>query len=70
MQSVSDLCHSLFSFTFKYSSCFEISGQEDDTIDYDEGIKITPFNMKDELEEGHFDKEGTYIFKKEVIAMN
>ncbi|XP_064618794.1 CD2 antigen cytoplasmic tail-binding protein 2 homolog [Lineus longissimus] len=43
----------------------DIEGQEDDTIDYDDGIKITPFNMKDELEEGHFDKEGTFIFDKE-----
>ncbi len=42
-------------------------GQEDATIDYDEGIQITPFNMKDELEEGHFDSEGMYIFKKEKV---
>ncbi|XP_074641708.1 CD2 antigen cytoplasmic tail-binding protein 2 homolog [Tubulanus polymorphus] len=41
----------------------DIEGQEDDTIDYDEGTKITPFNMKEEMEEGHFDTEGTYIFK-------
>ncbi|XP_023232302.1 CD2 antigen cytoplasmic tail-binding protein 2-like [Centruroides sculpturatus] len=43
----------------------ELEGQEDATIDYDEGIKITPFNMAEELEEGYFDKEGTFIFKKE-----
>ena len=33
---------------------------------YEEGIAITPFNMREELEEGHFDKDGTYIFSKEV----
>ncbi|XP_033748039.1 CD2 antigen cytoplasmic tail-binding protein 2-like [Pecten maximus] len=46
----------------------EIEGQEDSTIDRDGEIQITPFNMKDELEEGHFDKEGTYIYdkKKEI----
>ncbi|XP_060079259.1 CD2 antigen cytoplasmic tail-binding protein 2-like [Ylistrum balloti] len=46
----------------------EIEGQEDSTIERDGEIQITPFNMKDELEEGHFDKEGTYIYdkKKEI----
>ncbi|CAL1290707.1 unnamed protein product [Larinioides sclopetarius] len=43
----------------------ELEGQEDGTIDFDGDIKITPFNMKEELEEGYFDKEGTYIFQKE-----
>lgn len=43
----------------------EIEGQEEATIDYDEGIKITPFNMKEELQTGHFDKQGTFIFDKE-----
>ncbi|XP_013382562.1 CD2 antigen cytoplasmic tail-binding protein 2 homolog [Lingula anatina] len=42
----------------------DIEGQEERTIDFDEGIKITPFNMEDEMEEGHFDKEGTFIFDK------
>ncbi|GFV47627.1 CD2 antigen cytoplasmic tail-binding protein 2 [Trichonephila clavipes] len=43
----------------------DLEGQEEGTIDFDGEIKITPFNMKEELEEGYFDKEGTYIFKKE-----
>ncbi|XP_064612880.1 CD2 antigen cytoplasmic tail-binding protein 2 homolog [Liolophura sinensis] len=42
----------------------DIEGQEDATIDYDEGVKITPFNMIEEMEEGHFDKHGMYIFEK------
>ena len=44
----------------------DIEGQEDDTgVDIEEGIRFTPFNMKEELEEGHFDSEGMYIQKKE-----
>ncbi|KAK7087176.1 CD2 antigen cytoplasmic tail-binding protein 2 homolog [Littorina saxatilis] len=42
----------------------DIEGQEEPTIDYDDDIQITPFNMKDELEEGHFDKDGNFIFDK------
>ncbi|KAG1667080.1 CD2 antigen cytoplasmic tail-binding protein 2 [Nymphon striatum] len=38
----------------------DVDGQEDSTIDYDGDIKITPFNMKEEMEEGHFDVEGNY----------
>lgn len=43
----------------------DVEGQEDKTIEYDGNIKITPFNMDDELEEGHFDKEGMFIFKRD-----
>lgn len=41
------------------------SGQEVATIDYDEGVSITPFNLDEEMEEGHFDSEGNYFIKKE-----
>ena len=41
-----------------------LSGQEDPTQEFDGEVQITPFNMKEEMEEGHFDKEGTYIFGK------
>lgn len=45
----------------------DIDGQEAATLEYDETIKITPFNMKEELEEdGHFDSSGMFIFKKTV----
>lgn len=40
-------------------------GQENATIDCDEGVPITPFNLKEEMEEGHFDSEGNYFIKKE-----
>lgn len=36
------------------------------TIDCDEGVPITPFNLKEEMEEGHFDAEGNYFIKKDA----
>jgi len=44
----------------------DVEGQEDETVDFDDGEKITPFNMKEEMEEGHFDKQGNYFFKKDA----
>lgn len=41
------------------------SGQEGATIDYDEGVSITPFNLEEEMQEGYFDSEGNYFIKKE-----
>lgn len=35
------------------------------TIDCDEGVPITPFNLHEEMQEGHFDAEGNYFIKKE-----
>ncbi|KAH8876460.1 CD2 antigen cytoplasmic tail-binding protein 2 [Schistosoma japonicum] len=47
----------------------DIDGQEATTLEYDDEVKITPFNMKEELEEdGHFDSAGTFIFKKQIDA--
>jgi len=40
------------------------SGQEDATEAFNGDIQITPFNMKDELEEGHIDKDGAYVYGK------
>ena len=44
----------------------DIEGEEagDERVDAEEEIKFTPFNMKEELEEGHFDQMGHYHFKK------
>ena len=38
-------------------------------MEFDGDIQIMPFNMQEELEEGHFDKDGHYIWKddKELI---
>ncbi|XP_059203206.1 CD2 antigen cytoplasmic tail-binding protein 2 [Centropristis striata] len=43
----------------------DVEGQEGATIDYDEGVSITPFNLDEEMQEGHFDSEGNYFIKKE-----
>ncbi|RNA30423.1 CD2 antigen cytoplasmic tail-binding 2 [Brachionus plicatilis] len=39
-------------------------GQESKTSEFDDEIKLTPFNMKEELEEGDFDTEGHYHWKR------
>ncbi|XP_046353706.2 CD2 antigen cytoplasmic tail-binding protein 2-like [Haliotis rufescens] len=43
----------------------DIEGQEDGISDVVEGIQVTPFNMAEEMEEGHFDKDGMFIFEKD-----
>ncbi|XP_077415521.1 CD2 antigen cytoplasmic tail-binding protein 2 [Vanacampus margaritifer] len=45
----------------------DVDGQENATIDYDEGVSITPFNLEEEMQEGHFDSEGNYFVKKEEL---
>lgn len=47
------------------SVCTMFSGQEVATIDCDEGVPITPFNLDEEMQEGHFDSEGNYFIKKD-----
>lgn len=42
----------------------DIDGQEEGTVDFEGETKIMPFNMKEEMEEGHFDGDGFYHFKK------
>ena len=44
-------------------------GQEEATIDFDDTIQITPFNMREEMEEGHFDSTGTYIFDRTKVNL-
>ncbi|KAK9507392.1 hypothetical protein O3M35_007257 [Rhynocoris fuscipes] len=46
----------------------DIEGQEDGVVAHEEGVQITPFNMKEEMEEGHFDQQGMYHWKKEKVA--
>ncbi|KAG1968086.1 CD2 antigen cytoplasmic tail-binding protein [Pimephales promelas] len=43
----------------------DVEGQEMATIDYDEGVRITPFNLDEEMQEGYFDSEGNYFVNKE-----
>lgn len=33
-------------------------------MEFDEETKITPFNLDEEMDEGHFDVDGTFIFNK------
>jgi len=42
----------------------DIEGQEENTVDADEGIKITPFNLKEEQQEGTFSKDGNFVWNK------
>ncbi|XP_317806.5 CD2 antigen cytoplasmic tail-binding protein 2 homolog [Anopheles gambiae] len=44
----------------------EIQGEEDGMARIDGETKFTPFNMKEEMEEGHFDADGHYLWKKQV----
>lgn len=50
---------------FPFASCQLCLGQEGATIDCDEGVPITPFNLEEEMQEGHFDSEGNYFIKKD-----
>lgn len=43
----------------------DIEGEEEGISGMDGEVKITPFNMKEELEEGHFDREGHFQWNKD-----
>ncbi|XP_076299577.1 CD2 antigen cytoplasmic tail-binding protein 2 homolog holn1 isoform X2 [Lasioglossum baleicum] len=43
----------------------EFEGVEDGPTDPETEVGFTKFNMKEELEEGHFDKDGHYLWNKE-----
>ncbi|VDK79662.1 unnamed protein product [Litomosoides sigmodontis] len=42
----------------------KIDGQEEAGLEYEGNMKIMAFNMKEDLEEGHFDADGNFIFDK------
>lgn len=48
----------------------DIEGQEDFTIEREGEIQITPFNLKEEQEEGHFAKDGNFVWKKEKEVLH
>lgn len=50
----------------KYDLEDGVDGEEDTSLTRDGDIKLTPFNMKDEMNEGHFDRDGNYFWNKEV----
>ncbi|KAK7595522.1 hypothetical protein V9T40_013347 [Parthenolecanium corni] len=43
----------------------DIEGQEAGIVTHDGDIVITPFNVEEEMEEGHFDAQGMYHWNKE-----
>ncbi|EZA56293.1 CD2 antigen cytoplasmic tail-binding protein 2 homolog isoform X2 [Ooceraea biroi] len=43
----------------------ELEGTEDGPSAPEANVGFTAFNMKEELEEGHFDRDGHYVWKKE-----
>lgn len=43
----------------------DIEGEEETTLLQEGKTQITPFNMKDELEDGHFDRDGNFIFDRQ-----
>ena len=45
-------------------------GQERATIGFDEDVKITPFNIDDELEDGHYDETGCFQWKKKEVCLS
>ncbi|KAM4698414.1 CD2 antigen cytoplasmic tail-binding protein 2 [Rhinophrynus dorsalis] len=44
----------------------DVEGQENATLESEGGVPITPFNLNEEMEEGHFDSEGNYFLRKET----
>ena len=43
-------------------------GQEHATIGFDDDVKITPFNIDEELEDGHYDESGCFQWKKKDVC--
>ncbi|XP_076609650.1 CD2 antigen cytoplasmic tail-binding protein 2 [Chaetodon auriga] len=60
-----DDAHDTHSSKYDILASDDVEGQEGATIDCDEGVPITPFNLDEEMQEGHFDSEGNYFIKKE-----
>ncbi|KAI8042374.1 CD2 antigen cytoplasmic tail-binding protein 2 homolog [Drosophila gunungcola] len=52
----------------EYLNDSDIEGGEEGVAKVEDDVKLTPFNMKEELEEGHFDKDGHYHWNKEAEA--
>jgi len=59
-----NICFFLNTFSFS-----EI-GQERATIGFDDDVKITPFNIDEELEDGHYDDTGCFQWKKKDVYID
>lgn len=42
--------------------------QEKATIGFDDDVKITPFNIDEELEDGHYDETGCFRWNKKDVS--
>lgn len=58
----------IYLFFREYLNDSDIEGGEEGIAKVEDDVKVTPFNMKEELEEGHFDKDGHYHWNKETEA--
>lgn len=54
--------------TVSYMKKSDIEGQEETIIEEEDGIKIEPFNMNEEFQEGQFDEAGFYTRKEDADA--
>ncbi|KAI5131849.1 CD2 antigen cytoplasmic tail-binding protein 2 isoform X2 [Manis pentadactyla] len=44
----------------------DVEGQEAATLPSEGGVRITPFNLQEEMEEGHFDADGNYYLNRDA----
>ncbi|XP_008822081.1 CD2 antigen cytoplasmic tail-binding protein 2 isoform X1 [Nannospalax galili] len=44
----------------------DVEGQEAATLPSEGGVRITPFNLQEEMEEGHFDADGNYFLNQDA----
>ncbi|KAG4072572.1 hypothetical protein HA402_004661 [Bradysia odoriphaga] len=51
--------------TYNIMNDNDIEGEEDGVSGMDGEVKVTPFNMREELEEGHFDADGHFQWNKD-----
>ncbi|XP_068779416.1 CD2 antigen cytoplasmic tail-binding protein 2 isoform X2 [Struthio camelus] len=45
----------------------DVEGQEAATLEAEGGVPVTPFNLQEEMAEGHFDSEGNYFPRREKL---
>ncbi|XP_067171034.1 LOW QUALITY PROTEIN: CD2 antigen cytoplasmic tail-binding protein 2 [Apteryx mantelli] len=45
----------------------DVEGQEAATVEAEGGVPVTPFNLQEEMAEGHFDSEGNYFPRRENL---
>lgn len=49
-----------------WDTCVFGAGQEAATLPSEGGVRITPFNLQEEMEEGHFDADGNYFLNRDA----